>query len=103
MIDLDPKHLETIQEILREHVPACKVLAFGSRVTGKAHRFSDLDLALVCETPIDRRLIESLKEVFSESDLPFMVDILDYNSLSESFRAIMNERLEIVQTPALPT
>ena len=48
MIDLDEKSLQIVKELLRQHVPECKVLAFGSRVTGTASRYSDLDLAIVC-------------------------------------------------------
>ena len=38
-----------------------------------------------------------LREAFEESDLPFRVDIVDYNTVSEAFRAIIEEKYEIVQ------
>ena len=47
MIDLPPQHLETIRAILRRYLPECEVRAFGSRVTGPAKSYSDLDLAVV--------------------------------------------------------
>jgi len=97
MIDLDEKSLWTVKTILRDRVPDCKVIAFGSRVTGTAEKFSDLDLALVSESTMDWRRIESIKDAFSESDLPIMVDVLDWNTLSESFRAIITERSEVLQ------
>lgn len=97
MIDLEEESLHVIKTILRRHVPECKVLAFGSRVKGTARRFSDLDLAVVCNEPIDWRRLEALKDAFSESDLPIMVDVLDWHALSESFRAIISRQCETLQ------
>ena len=42
MIDLSPNHLKTVRQILAEHVSACEVRAFGSRVTWSAKDYSDL-------------------------------------------------------------
>ena len=53
MIDLNPNHLETVKAILAEHVPECEVRAFGSRATWTAKDYSDLDLAIVGEGPMD--------------------------------------------------
>ena len=97
MIDLDGKYLQIVKDILRRHVPECKVLVFGSRVTGTAHKYSDLDLAIVCDEPIDWRRLESLKDAFSESDLPIMVDVLDWHTLPESFQTIVKNHCEDLQ------
>ena len=70
MIDLAPQHLETIQRILREHVPACEVRAFGSRVNGTTKSYSDLDLAVVGSGRLADDTLRRLKEAFEESDLP---------------------------------
>lgn len=91
------KSLQIVKELLRQHVPECKVLAFGSRVTGTTSRYSDLDLAIVCSVSVDWRRLEALKDAFSESDLPIMVDVLDWQSLSESFQAIIKRQCETVQ------
>ena len=63
MIDLTPKHLETIQRILTEHVPECEVRAFGSRVKWTAKDYSDLDLAVVGSEPLSRRQLRRLKRL----------------------------------------
>jgi predicted nucleotidyltransferase len=90
MIDLEPHYLTQIQRILDEHVPGIETRAFGSRVRGSARTYSDLDLALVGYERIDRQRIEALKDAFAESDLPFMVDVLDWNALSENFRGTIS-------------
>ena len=47
MLDLEPPHLEMVKAILNEHVSDCEARAYGSRVTGDARKYSDLDLAIV--------------------------------------------------------
>ncbi len=96
MIDLSPQHLATVERILAEHVPQCEVRAFGSRVRWTAKDYSDLDLAVVCEGELDRRLLERLQEAFVESDLPMRVDVLDWWRIEESFREVIGERYEVL-------
>ena len=95
LIDIHPDHWEIVSEILKEHVPQYEVWAFGSRATWNAKEFSDLDLAVISDTPLPLSIIASLSEAFSESDLPWKVDMVDWASTSESFREII-ERDKVV-------
>lgn len=97
MIDLKPNHLETVKRILAEHVPECEVRAFGSRATRTAKDYSDLDLAVVGVHVLDSDSLRRLKEAFEESDLPFRVDVLDWNAISESFREVIERKFEVLQ------
>nr|WP_301273864.1 nucleotidyltransferase domain-containing protein [Acetobacter cerevisiae] len=63
--------------ILNEIVPDREVRVFGSRVTGKAKSFSDLDLAIMGDEPLPLETRARLEDAFSESELPWKVDILD--------------------------
>ena len=99
MIDLDEKHLAEVLAILSEHVPECEVRAFGSRVGGNAQRYSDLDLALVGQEKLDWRRLEGLKDAFAESDLPIMVDVLDWHAISPEFRGVIERRYAVVRKP----
>jgi predicted nucleotidyltransferase len=102
MIDLAPAHMAEIKRILAEHVPDCEVFAFGSRVNGKAWTHSDLDIALMGNARLDWRHVEKLKDAFSESDLPVIVDVLDWHTLSDEFRrVIMTNHETIQQAPAI--
>lgn len=99
MIDIDSLQLELIKRILFETIPEYSVWAFGSRVNGRPQKFSDLDLALIPgekDEKIDWRMIEKLKDAFSESDLPIMIDVIDYNSVSENFRKIIFENHSVL-------
>ena len=60
-------------------------------------QYSDLDIALVSPEKIDWRKIESLKDAFSESNLPIIVDIIDLNSVSENFRESIVNNHEVIQ------
>lgn len=91
---ISPQQLDIIRKIFSSISEDCKVLAFGSRVSGNAAKFSDLDLAIVGNKEIPLSVISELKDAFSESDLPFRVDLIDWSRTSEKFRTIVLERSE---------
>ena len=96
MIDLKPHHLDEVRQILAEHVPDCEVRAFGSRAKWTAREYSDLDLAVVGDGPLDWRLLGRLQDAFEESDLPITVDVLDWHSTAESFRRLIESDFTVV-------
>ena len=96
MIDLKPAHLAEVKRILREHAPECEVRVFGSRLNGTAEKNSDLDLVLVGRGLQNWRMLESVKDAFAASDLPFMVDVLDWHTISRSFQEIIKKRYEVL-------
>lgn len=85
-IDIQPAHWAIVRDILRRFVPQHTVWAFGSRVTREARPYSDLDLAVIATEPLSLDLTGALAEAFSESDLPWTVDIVDWAALGEPFR-----------------
>jgi predicted nucleotidyltransferase len=97
MIDLGAHHLETVQKILAQYVPQCEVRAFGSRVNGTAKNYSDLDLAVVSPGKVDDDTLRHLREAFEESDLPFRVDVLDWRTVSPTFKTAIEKGYELVQ------
>jgi predicted nucleotidyltransferase len=97
MIELDPAYLEEIGRILDRHVAGCEVRVFGSRVTGVAHRYSDLDLAILCPEPLAPEIMEALKDAFSESDLPILVDVADWHDLPEGMRNRIEQEHEVIR------
>jgi predicted nucleotidyltransferase len=85
-LDLAPQDLRIVLDILRSRVPDRPVFAFGSRVTGKARRRSDLDLA-IGGGPMPLSLRAELRDDFDESDLPITVDVVELATASDAFRA----------------
>ena len=90
-IDIGPTDLETVRRLLHEHAPGLEVRVFGSRLSWTARGTSDLDLALMTNEPLDIGRMTALKAAFTESNLPFRVDIVDWASTSESFRKVIEE------------
>ena len=97
MIDLNPKHFETVQHILTKHVPGYEVRAFGSRVKWTAKDYSDLDLAVVGNKLLSWKQRWQLAEAFEESNLPIRVDIVDWHAISEDFKKIIAAQYEVIQ------
>jgi len=96
-IDIRPDHLEIVQGILKKYVPLCEVWAFGSRAKWTAKEYSDLDLAIITDRPLSLDVSASLSDNFSESDLPYKVDVVDWATTSESFRKIIERDKVVVQ------
>ncbi len=93
-MDLDPKQRTLVRAILDRRLPGIEARVFGSRVQGGARAYSDLDLALVGDEPIPRRILWLLKEDFEESELRFRVDLVDWNRIGHRFRALIERGYE---------
>lgn len=96
MIDLNPRHLKTVQDILMTYIPDCEVRAFGSRVKWTARHYSDLDLAIIGSGRLDLTKMRRLREAFEESDLPIRVDVLDWHAIAEGFKKIIAAEYEVI-------
>ena len=91
-IDITPEERAIVLRILNEIVPDREVRAFGSRVTGKAKPFSDLDLAIMGDEPLPLETRARLEEAFSESELSWKIDVLDWHLADEQFKRLINSR-----------
>ena len=96
-IDVRPDHWEIVRGLLQKHVPHYAVWAFGSRAKWTAKAYSDLDLAVITDKPLSLSVSASLSDDFSESDLPWRVDVVDWATTSESFRKIIARDKVVVQ------
>ena len=88
MLDLRPEWLEIVRDLIAVHLPGVEVLAYGSRVQGTAHDGSDLDLVVRNPdgTVVPSMMLEGLREAVSQSNLPILVDVLDWARIPQSFR-----------------
>ena len=103
MIDLEPEFLQIIQNICQKMFPAQEVWLFGSRANGTAQPYSDIDLVIMGDHEIPWRDIEKAKDILSETDIPYMVDIIDWQSIPASFQdVIKSSSSEIIHAPASP-
>ncbi len=88
-LDLLPRHRNKIEEILARCAPGIEVWAYGSRVNGRSHPGSDLDLVLrgpgLERLPLET--LGTLRETFHDSTIPFFVEARDWARLPASFHA----------------
>lgn len=96
-LQMEPRHWDIVRRILAEQLPGCEVWAFGSRARGAAKPHSDLDLAVLTAEPLPLAVAARLHEAFSESDLPWRVDVVDWASTSEPFRRLIESHRMVVQ------
>ncbi len=85
-INLSKEEFYIIKDILKD---LSGIYLFGSRITGTSKKFSDLDVCL--KTNISDYDYEILKEKFENSDLPFKVDLVEYNKVNDSFKKIIDK------------
>lgn len=105
MINLHPDHLKIIHRILNKYLSkSSSVWVFGSRAKGTARKYSDLDLAIDDDQqPLPLSMMTSMLDDFEESDLPYKVDIVDWNTISDEFRrTILSDRKSIFPIVTYP-
>ena len=98
-LDVKPRHREQLERLLRAHLPGVEVWAYGSRVNGRSHEGSDLDLVLRRPglVKIDPSQLAEFNEAVQESTIPFLIEARDWARLPDSFqREIEREYVEIM-------
>ena len=89
-IDLSAEHRRLVLELLAALLPpSAQVWVFGSRATGRARRYSDLDLLIDAGRPLSIEEAALLREALEESDLPYRVDIVDWHAIDARFRDLV--------------
>ena len=99
---LPQEHRRTLEALFREHLPDVEVWAYGSRVNGRCHPASDLDLVLRApgskKIPADQ--LASFADAVCESTIPFLVEARDWSRLPESFRREIKRNHAPLDAPA---
>jgi predicted nucleotidyltransferase len=81
-VALNPDQLREVRHIIAQVLPGAQVWVFGSRATGKARPFSDLDLLLTQPPNLTWAQRAALRDGFEASRLPFRVDVVESAGLS---------------------
>lgn len=92
MIDLDTKYITYINTVISKYLNEYKLFLFGSRAKGTAKKYSDIDLAIKADgftTSIKNRI----EFEFENSTLPYEVDIVDLNNITEEFKKLINDSM----------
>lgn len=92
---MTPDQLRIVRDIVRSVVPQALVMIFGSRATGRARPYSDLDLLFVRPSALTWAERALLRDAFDGSLLPFRVDLVD----GQGMPALMAERISAQAVP----
>lgn len=84
-LQISDTELKKIKNIIKKLYPAAVVWAYGSRVNGKCHEGSDLDLVII-DFGVPKGSINLVREAFRESDIPILIDIRYWEDLPLSFQ-----------------
>jgi predicted nucleotidyltransferase len=95
---LRPKDKDLLLKIFRQVEEPIEVWAFGSRVNGDAHDGSDLDL-VVRSKDLQKLPLEvymDLKNRIRESNIPIVVELLDWGRIPERFKSMIEKKYEVL-------
>ena len=96
-VALSPEQLHDVRKIIAEVIPGAQVWVFGSRATGKARPFSDLDLLLTQPPKLNWAQRAALRDGFEASRLPFRVDVVESAGLAFGVaERIRSERVDLL-------
>lgn len=84
-----------LHALVQAIAPEAQAWVFGSRATGRARPFSDLDLLLMGKRPLTWEQRAALADALEQSDLPFRVDVVEPCGLAPGFLA----RIELERVP----
>ena len=79
------EYMKILNDIFDNYCPKAQIYAYGSRVKNEAHDGSDLDLVIMSFGDTNLSIGE-LRLIINDSNIPFLVDINEFNSFPESFQ-----------------
>ena len=101
-LHLSRRHHALIEALIRRCLPDVEVWAYGSRVNGRSHDGSDLDLALRAKglREIPSGQLGNFQDALRNSQLPFLVEARDWALLPGRFhREIERNYVVLVASP----
>ena len=91
---LEKRHLDFILQVLQKNIPHAKFYIFGSRAKGNYKEYSDIDIAVKLEEEmISTDILGKILMEFSDSTLPYEVDVIDLNAIDDKFKNLINDSL----------
>lgn len=95
-----PKDLESLIVIFESATVPIQVWAYGSRVNGRAHNGSDLDLVIRTQdnSKLPIEVLQPLLDKIKYSNIPIIVELFDWQRLPESFHKNILAQHEVLFT-----
>jgi len=92
MNELRAEELEFIRNVIFSKLDKdlFNVFIFGSRASGTAQKYSDIDIGVEGE-PVPLSILGQLHAEFEDSNLPYSVDIVDFSMVNTRFKQVAKE------------
>lgn len=90
---LSDEHKRLVRDVVQGVMPGAEFCVFGSRATGRARPFSDLDLLIIRPQRLTWAQRAGLKDAFEASDLPFCVDVVEAGALPPTMAARVRQEM----------
>ena len=90
-MQLKPNEVQTVKNIILRYCPTAKIILFGSRAKNTAKKYSDVDIAIIDVEKIALTKLTLMKEEFAESNLPYLVDIVDWQRITAEFQQVIQK------------
>jgi len=101
LIAINAEYKKHIDQIADETFPSgTQIWAYGSRVKRTSHEASDLDLVV----KTDKKSLESIdnlvsfKELLKNSNIPILIQVLDWHFIPETFKQNILQEYEVLHT-----
>jgi len=80
-------YLKQIRKLILNSLKGQKfqIFLFGSQVSGRAGRASDIDIAILPITVFPRGVLSQIREELEESNIPYSVDLVDLSRSNPGF------------------
>ncbi len=93
------KDRAALEQLLARYLPSVTAWAYGSRVNGRAHDASDLDLVLRSTdlSPIPFSEMEAFVSAVRESTIPILIEARDWARLPVSFHEEIEKKYVVVR------
>lgn len=82
--------LDFIHETVRKYLPKeeYEVFVYGSRATGRAVKWSDIDVGIKGKNKIPSGVLAKISAEIEDSGVPYFVDVVDFSRASERFKKL---------------
>ena len=90
---LNEEEEQIIKTILSPYMNGFDFYYYGSRVKGNFEKTSDLDILIKGDNKFPYDSLDTIKTLFDKSNLPFIVNFVDYHLIDEKFYNLIKKDL----------
>ncbi len=94
---MNNKYINELKQIFLQYLAdeKVKLFLFGSRARKSNYFFSDVDIGLIPYGKINEKKLTLIKEKIEDSNIPYKVEIINFNNVSEKFKKEALKEIEI--------